>query len=317
MIFRLLLMACVTLAACGVSFSVSAANAGSPENVPAPLSGVGMLDTLDSCQDPGPNPYTAGTAVPQDRLTIGAPPGLVLTPMAIASAERLPFPPGHLTLARLEYRANTGTTTRKASGPLLFVVEAGAIEIFRTGERTRLGPGAFALVQLDQRFAFVNDSSEPATLLRLALTPVDGTDEPVADFISITPTPGPALMPPDRTWLFRSELPEFPPEPVDLFIACSLWTSSLGNDSMHRFAGPVGLKMLEGALSIDEDTTLAASGCALFEPQDAYRLRPGDDPPGGLLFGVFPKEQGLWLPATEGTADAHELGFGVSCGDAS
>jgi mannose-6-phosphate isomerase-like protein (cupin superfamily) len=315
MILRRIVIVSLVFVVSGFAMVLHAAQISGESPTPGTTGDTGIMEWVYGCEESPPKPLMAGTVEANARWTDSAPPNMTVQQIAIGTAELLPSPPARLSLARLEYFPHSGTPTRQATGPLLYVVESGAIDIFRSGERTRLGPGAFASVQLDQRYAFVNDSSVPARLLRLTLTPPDTTDEPVIRVKNITSTPGPQLTPPTRTLLFYGDIDVLSLEPVDLFIACVTWKPTLEEVPTYGVTGPVGLKLLEGKLRVDEQRMLTAGGCTLYEPGVLHRLQPVDGVASGLLFGVLATGQNLWTPLTDEATFTTELSSDVSCGD--
>jgi quercetin dioxygenase-like cupin family protein len=215
--------------------------------------------------------------------------------LALGRADRLPNPPARLQLTRLALAPGAGSDTFTAAGPILFYAVEGTTTVYVRGQPTSVGPGASALVQLGQLYALANGGAMPATLLRLAVAPRDASDVPVGNVIHETPIPRtPVSGPPTSAQLVRGDLVEVPPAPSSLFLACLRWEAAEADLGYRRHPGPVGLRVEQGALLVDEGVTLPEAGCALFQRDGPHRLRAGDPLPVLLLFGAVPEGQDLW-----------------------
>jgi hypothetical protein len=243
-------------------------------------------------------------------LTNGAPAGLTLEPLASYSLEdaRVPSFPARMTLARQQFPAQTWSGVWRALGPVLLVVEEGAVTLSQEGQLQRLAAGDSALVQRDQFFGIINYAAAPAKLLRLAIALLSSPDLPVsvppAQIVTIirVPEPLPTASPPARTWLFQTVVPWRPVDPLRLFVARAAWDEAPTEPSLLRHPGWVGLVVVEGSLRVDDAVTLPSGGCRLAPPRAPYRASAGDDAPTALIFGLIPEDQALWLPSEDASS---------------
>jgi quercetin dioxygenase-like cupin family protein len=261
---------------------------------------------------------TSATPPPAPQLVSRLPAGIALTELASSRADRLPSAPARLQLARLTLEPRAGSVTRQAAGPILFYVVAGRVTLYVGGQPTILAAGTSALVHLDNLYALVNDGEQPATLLRLAVAPMDAPDVPVA--VVITPPPRlqtPVAGPPTSSLLFRASITGHPSTSGRLFVACLVWDAPGGDSGNFRHPGPVGLRVLQGTVTVDAKWQIPETGCTLLQANLTHRFQGADPAPVALLFGVIPEGQDLWQPPDPLAAPGAAAPPDLTCGAAS
>jgi hypothetical protein len=251
----------------------------------------------------------------------GQPDGISLSLLADGAADHLPPPPARLFLSRISLGPGTSVDTQAAAGPILYYVEAGTVAIIIAGDPVTYGPSQAVLVPMDELYALVNPSgTDPASLLRLAVTPTSVESVPVADFLippsvdvsTISTAPNAPPSQSTSTLLFRADLTVLPSSPFRLLLACAVWTAPPDPATSASFSGPVGFRLVSGTLLLAEDRQIGETGCTVFEPGQTLTVGPGDQPPSGVLFGLLPAGQDLWQAAGSGSTTGSVVN--ISCG---
>ena len=239
-------------------------------------------------------------------LGTGAPAGLALTVLADQATEQWPTFADSLvlTVRRLHLIPAAVTEIRRTQGPLLFYVESGSVGLSVNGRMETHSPGVAALVETGQHYLLRNDSTESATILRLALVPPDeettvGRGE-IAQVIDggneIAASPG-AI---GSRLLLRADVPAMSGQ-AHLFLACLSWIDPAADFGSTSHPGPVGYLVLDGQLLVGDAGVLNAGDCTLFPAESPRRLRAGDPPPTLLMFGAVPDAHPLWIPVDAGS----------------
>jgi hypothetical protein len=179
-------------------------------------------------------------------------------------------------------------------GPILFYVVDGRVMLYVGGQTQTLNRGSSALVRLGDLYAMINDGDTAATLLRLAVTPRDAVDVPIARFETAPPLLLTPVPPPTGALLFRAEIRDYPLTSAQLFLTCLSWETSGLNSGDYRYPGPVGVRVISGSLIVDGAQMLPETGCTLLAANATHTLQGADTAPTVLLFGVIPEGQDLW-----------------------
>ena len=249
---------------------------------------------------------SGGQPTVESALGTGMPSGLALTVLADQATEQWPAFADSLvlTIRRLNLVPAAVTEIRRTQGPLLFYVESGSVGLSVNGRMQTQSPGVATLVETGQHYLLRNDSTESATILRLALVPPDeettvGRGE-IAQVIDggseIAASPGSI----ESRLLLRADVPAMSGR-AHLFLACLSWVDPGADLGATSHPGPVGYLVLDGQLLVGDAGILNAGDCTLFPAQSPRRLRAGDPPPTLLMFGAVPDDHPLWIPADEGS----------------
>ena len=232
-----------------------------------------------------------------------SPVGITTSVRAVGVANLLPELPVRLQSTRVQLGPKASSNTLLAPGPVLFFVEDGSVTVYVEGSPVPLQLGESRLIQMDGLYALHNPSAETATVLRLALVPLESPDVPIANFrtpeVNDAPPPGP---PPNVELLFRSEVDALPAGDARLFIACVGWTQAGADDVEHSHPGPVGLLVQDGTLIVDSTTRLQADDCWMLQPDIPYRAHAESAVAEAVMFGVIPDGEALWVPADPASA---------------
>lgn len=267
--------------------------------VPRGAAGQEAATELPSACSLGSGGETAPPAVAAPEIAVAPPPGLALGVLAAHRADDLPRLEPSLVFAvrHLILQPGAESAVRRASGPLLFYVERGAVEVAVGGRPTPTATGASVLVATDQQYGLLNSSPEPVSLLRLSLQP-PGKETIVGTGDMLEVIPGEIdLEEPERIasrQLLWGEIGLPPAGGTVLFLACLSWQDAAADAGEVGHPGPVGLLVLDGRLRLGEADELAAGDCLVFQPRAAHRPRAGEPPPVVLLVGAVPVGQQLW-----------------------
>jgi hypothetical protein len=262
----------------------------------------------------------AGAVAPEGE----SPPGFVLDPLGEGAFDRLPplDPPPlvRLQLSRLSFAPLTDTGLLQAAGPSLYYVESGELAIAIDGTSAKYGRDTSLMIPEGKRYQVQNDTTEPATVLGLALASPGVKVFPVANVLS-TPTPVPpteserlTLTAATSTLLFHADLDvgDLPDMPARLFLGCAAWTMPPDANLALAHPGPVALRVVSGTLLRDDTNAIVAGGCTSFAPGRARPTGAADQPASVILFGILPVDQELWQPVA-GESTGSE-GQNVDCG---
>jgi quercetin dioxygenase-like cupin family protein len=236
--------------------------------------------------------------------------------LADAVVGQVPSGPSLLHLSHLTLAPGWYGEYRSASGPFLLFTLNGTLTFFGDDdEPITVAAGDSISVQADDRYTLANESSEPATVIRVLVAPPSDSAANVANFVPVAPDPqtSSTVATPAVSVLVRATLAEVPAA-GRLFLACASWPGASDGGELHRHPGPVGVWVERGALAISEQRTLPFQGCNVFLPGETHQTRAAEPKTAALLFGLIPEGEPLWQPvAAASNVDPLDE---VTCGDA-